>query len=139
MISRLEPLLHWYGSLAPDSLARIGEFYHPQARFKDPFNDVQGLADIRRVFAHMFATTQAPRFVIGPHLAADDRAFVEWEFDFGLRGARYRAHGATRFIFDGGGLVSNHRDYWDAAEELWQKLPVIGAPVGWLRRRFTAR
>ena len=35
------------------------------------------------------------------------------------------------------GRVADHRDYWDPAEELWQKLPLLGPPVRWLRRRFT--
>ncbi|MET3106813.1 hypothetical protein AAKU67_002656 [Oxalobacteraceae bacterium GrIS 2.11] len=33
-------------------------------------------------------------------------------------------------------MVTDHRDYWDAAEELFQKLPLIGAPIRWLRRQF---
>jgi ketosteroid isomerase-like protein len=138
-MNRLEALLAWYGTLTPQSLARIAEFYHPQARFKDPFNDVQGAADIRRVFAHMFTSTEAPRFIIREEIAEPHRAFVTWDFTFTLRGRRFVVHGATRFGFDHDGRVTEHRDYWDPAEELWQKLPVIGAPVAWLRRRFQAR
>jgi len=135
---RLDALLAWYGTLTAQSLARIADFYHPQARFKDPFNDVQGLADIRRVFEHMFATTEAPRFILREELADAHRAFVTWDFEFGLHGRRFSVRGATRLGFDLDGLVTEHRDYWDPAEELWQKLPVIGGPVGWLRRRFEA-
>jgi hypothetical protein len=28
-----------------------------------------------------------------------------------------------------------HRDYWDAAEELYEQLPGIGVLMRWLRRR----
>jgi len=63
---------------------------------------------------------------------------VLWEFEFGLRGKPLRVQGATHLAFDAEGLVTVHRDYWDAAEELWQKLPVIGPPVRWLRGRFAA-
>jgi hypothetical protein len=31
--------------------------------------------------------------------------------------------------------VSLHRDYWDAAEELYEKLPVVGSVMRWLKRR----
>jgi hypothetical protein len=135
----LRGLLDWYGALTPDSLARIDAFYRADARFKDPFNDVAGVESIRRVFVHMFATTEAPRFIVHEVLADAQRAFVTWDFDFGVRGRRYVVHGATRFAFDDRGLVSDHRDYWDVAEELWQKLPVLGVPVAWLRARFRAR
>jgi ketosteroid isomerase-like protein len=135
-MNALDALLDWYGSLTEQSLGEIGSFYHPQARFKDPFNEVQGISAIARVFQHMFETTETPRFIIREQLADADRAFVTWDFDFGLKGRRHIVHGATRFGFDAAGLVTDHRDYWDAAEELWQQLPVIGGPVAWLRRRF---
>jgi hypothetical protein len=28
-----------------------------------------------------------------------------------------------------------HRDYWDAAEELYEKLPVLGGLMRWLKTR----
>jgi hypothetical protein len=31
--------------------------------------------------------------------------------------------------------VSEHRDYWDAAEELYEQIPVLGAVMRWLKRR----
>jgi len=32
-------------------------------------------------------------------------------------------------------LVSLHRDYWDAAEELYEQIPVLGGFMRWLKRR----
>lgn len=138
MATPLEALLDWYGGLRAQDLDRIGSFYTADAHFKDPFNDVVGHEAIRRVFVHMFATTETPRFVIRDVLADPRRAFVTWDFDFGVRGRRYLVHGATRFAFDADGRVSDHRDYWDVAEELWQKLPLLGGAIAWLRARFRA-
>ena len=42
----LERVVRFYETLSPESLARIGEVYAAEARFKDPFNDVVGLAAI---------------------------------------------------------------------------------------------
>jgi hypothetical protein len=33
------------------------------------------------------------------------------------------------------GLIAFHRDYWDAAEELYEKLPAVGSLMRWLKRR----
>ncbi len=38
-------------------------------------------------------------------------------------------------LLDEQGLVLDHRDYWDAAEELYEKLPGVGALMRWLKRR----
>ena len=33
------------------------------------------------------------------------------------------------------GLIELHRDYWDAAEELYEKLPAVGSLMRWLKKR----
>ena len=58
-------------------------------------NEVRGLAEVRRIFSHMFVSLK---------LTAD-------------------------------GLVDFHRDYRDAAEELYEKLPLLGGLMRWLRKR----
>jgi ketosteroid isomerase-like protein len=132
----LDGLLAWYETLAPDTLDALPQFYDANARFKDPFNEVRGQPAIRRIFAHMFETTEAPRFVIHERIVQGDQAFVTWTFHFGLRGRAYEVVGGSHLRFGADGRVIDHRDYWDAAEELFQKLPVIGPVVKWLRAKF---
>ena len=134
--NQLDALMDWYGSLTPESLSQIESFYANGAYFKDPFNEVTGIAAIKHIFAHMFTATEDPRFVIGERLLDGDQAFVTWTFSFALKGKPYVVVGGSHLRFDAQGRVVLHRDYWDAAEELLQKLPLIGAPVRWLRRQL---
>jgi hypothetical protein len=135
-MNTLEPLLAWYASLTPATVAQAGQFYAADAQFRDPFNDVRGVAAIEAIFRHMFAHTQQPRFVIDERIVQGQQAFVTWQFLFNLQGKAYQVAGGSHLRFDEAGLVTCHRDYWDAAEELWAKLPLVGMPVRWLRRRF---
>jgi hypothetical protein len=34
-------------------------------------------------------------------------------------------------------LIAIHRDYWDAAQELYEKIPVLGAVLRGLRRKLS--
>lgn len=138
MNTALDQLLDWYTSLAPDTVAQAGRHYAADAHFRDPFNDVRGLAAIEGIFRHMFENTDQPRFTIRQRMAQGEHAFVTWVFDFGLRGKHYTVEGASHIRFNPDGLVTEHRDYWDAAEELLQKLPLVGLPIRWLRRRLSA-
>lgn len=138
MTNQLDELLAWYGALTPESLIRVAAFYDINAHFKDPFNDVRGVANINAVFTHMFTNTENPRFIICEKIVNDQQAFVTWIFEFSIRGKAYNIAGGSHLKFSPNGMVVEHRDYWDAAEELFQKLPVIGAPIAWLRRRFCA-
>ena len=133
-----EKLAQWYAGISPSNLAEIKQFYAPNARFKDPFNDVVGIAQIEKIFVHMFASTTQPRFVFQDFVLQEQQAFLTWEFHFGLRGKQYTVIGGSHLFFDQQGRVITHRDYWDVAEELWQKIPVLGVLVRFLRRRFMA-
>ena len=132
-------LAAFYETLTPASLATLDRFYAADARFKDPFNEVSGTAAIRRIFAHMFATTEAPRFVVTERIEQGEQAMLGWAFHFVLRGRALVVRGVTHLRFDADGRVVLHRDYWDAAEELYEKLPLIGGLMRVLRRRLSAR
>ncbi len=130
----LQPLLEWYARLTPASLAQIGDYYVADAHFRDPFNDVRGLASIRAIFDHMFAVTQAPHFVFHEQLQQGERAFVTWRFDCLIRHRLWQIDGSTYLRFGADGRVVEHRDYWDAAAELYEKLPLIGSVLRLLKR-----
>ena len=135
---RVNAVVLLYENLIPADLARLGEVYQADARFKDPFNQVQGLAAVAGIFSHMFKTLDAPRFTVITAVASGDDAFLIWDFSFATRGAGARAmtvHGASHLHFGADGRVQSHRDYWDAAEELYEKLPAIGTLMRWLKRR----
>ena len=129
---RLDDLVGFFETLTPQSLERFPEFYAADAWFKDPFNEVRGVEAIRHIFEHMFQQVGNPRFVVTDRLAETDRAMLVWEFRFSRHGTPQIIRGASHIHFDAGGRVISHRDYWDAAEELYMTLPVIG----WLMRRL---
>jgi hypothetical protein len=67
---------------------------------------------------------------------------VTWDFLFAMPrmdgGQLQTIRGATHFVLReeaGVWRVAVHRDYWDAAEELYEKLPVVGGLMRWLKKR----
>jgi steroid delta-isomerase len=104
----------------------------------DPFNDVRGIDAIARVYARMFDQLEDCRVVITESLAESRSALLVWDFRFRIRRWRPRTmqtiHGATQLRFAPDGKVAHHRDYWDAAEELYAKLPLIGPVLRGLRK-----
>ena len=70
------------------------------------------------------------------------QAFLTWDFRFRFRrfdsNTLQTVRGATHLVLNDLGQVNLHRDYWDAAEELYEKLPVVGGLMRWLKRRSNA-
>ena len=134
-------IVAFFEQLVPADAERIGEFYAPDASFRDPFNDVHGVAEISRVFRHMFEELADCRFVITETITGDAGALLIWDFTFRIRKWRpdtvQTIHGATHVKFAPDGKVAYHRDYWDAAEELYAKLPLIGPVMRFLQRKLS--
>ena len=135
----LDAVVQWFEHLTPATVQDLSTYYAADARFKDPFNDVTGVPAIEAIFVHMFEALVAPRFVVTGRVAQGAQCFLTWEFRFGFRnfhqGREQVILGASHMVFDATGKVQLHRDYWDAAEELYEKLPLVGGLMRWLKRR----
>ncbi|MET0982832.1 MAG: nuclear transport factor 2 family protein [Telluria sp.] len=136
----MERVVRFYETIDAHTLhTALAAVYAPDARFKDPFNEVIGVAAIGAIFVHMFEQVGEPRFKVTAQMAQDGQAFLVWEFRFRLKQlakGEQRIRGASHIRFNGAGLVAEHRDYWDAAEELYEKLPLVGGLMRLLKRAF---
>ncbi len=139
MRERVDALVQYFETLTPQSVASLSQFYAEDCRFKDPFNDVRGRAGLAAIFNHMFEQLDAPRFIVRERVVEAPRALLTWDFEFRFRRWQPRAtqtiHGASLLTFAVTGLVAVHRDYWDAAEEFYEKLPGIGVLLRLLKRQ----
>jgi hypothetical protein len=140
--SAVERIVSLFESFAPADVQRLGEYYSDDAWFKDPFNEVRGLGPIQRIYAHMFDALDAPRFVVTQHMAQASECWLVWDFHFRyrsvLKGRPQVVHGASHLLLGPDGRIHSHRDYWDAAEEVYEKLPLVGALMRWLKLRARA-
>jgi len=130
----------FYEAFAAADVDRLDAVYAADAYFRDPFNEVRGLGELARIFAHMYDTLEEPRFTIAETILEGDRAVLIWDFDFRVKAWKpdvvQRIHGLSVVRFGADGRVTWHRDYWDAAGELYAKLPLVGPLMRYLARKM---
>ena len=136
----LDSLVEWFETLTPESVSRTAAFYAPEATFKDPFNEVTGAERIECIYGHMFGQVLHPRFHVLERIQDGRKAVLIWECHFHMKaeGPATIVRGASHLHFNADGLISLHRDYWDAAEELYAKAPGLGLLMRWLKSRLMA-
>lgn len=137
----LDRLIDFYENLSLADAERFGEFYVDDAYFKDPFNEVRGIEAIQRIFRHMFRQVEAPRFRVSQRIVdASGDAVLVWELWYRSRllGGEQVMRGVTHLRFAADGRVCSHRDYWDASEELYAKVPLLGGLMRLLQRKLAA-
>ncbi len=139
MSHAVEKIAVFFETLTPQSVERFPEFYTEDAYFKDPFNEVRGILPIQRIFRHMYVNLHEPRFVVTGRVVEGEQVLLTWDFHFRFRkfspDQPQLIRGATHLRLAQDGRIRSHRDYWDAAEELYEKLPLVGGLMRWLKRR----
>jgi ketosteroid isomerase-like protein len=88
---------------ADDALYRALAFREPD----------RGVSGVRRYLEENFAVEEELECWFGEPIAAGNRAAVEWWGTWVENGRRLTLAGTTVLRFDAGGLVVDHRDYWN--------------------------
>ncbi|HEX4857254.1 MAG TPA: nuclear transport factor 2 family protein [Limnobacter sp.] len=135
----LRRLIDFFEHITAETVADMPRYYAPDAFFKDPFNEVNRVEDIARIFSEMFHQVNKPRFVVHTAFESGAQVFLAWDFLFEMQ--RFKAgqvqciRGSSHLVLNENGLVQSHRDYWDTAEELYEKIPVLGGLMRWLKKQ----
>lgn len=131
----------FFETLDRNRLSEIRNIYSINARFIDPFNDVKGVEAIENVFQDMYKRCRAVEFTVDESVVQGETAYVRWRFGYSTKippNDEKLIEGVSRLVFEDNGLVREHTDYWDAARQIYEPLPVIGAILRYLRKRIGA-
>ena len=81
-----------------------------------------------------------PRFETAYTLCSGRTALLKWRFRCSVRQlGDIEFDGISEIVMDDDGLITSHIDYWDAGNEIYAKVPVLGRVVDFVRRRLAYR
>lgn len=141
--ARLDPSLRrfvtFYREYAPEWLPRLGEIYHPEFEFLDPFGEIR--ADLKKLehhFGKLFTAVHASKFLVEDAAVGQDGAYVRWiwVWKWKPKSQEKRVPGVTHLRFAGDGRVKFHQDLFDAAEGFFEVVPVVGGMIRLVKRRL---
>jgi hypothetical protein len=138
MTTHLDSYCHFYETLRPETLDQLDGLTTRDVRFKDPFNDVQSRDHMKRIFAGMFRRLDEPLFIVHDRAVGSEGAFLRWTMQFKPKGTpnTWLITGLSDVRFSADGLISSHIDHWDAGEQFYEKLPVIGGILRLIKHRM---
>jgi steroid delta-isomerase len=130
LTDQLNGLKNAFEDLRPDNVDDLLNFYSSDASFKDPFQEVQGRLAIKHIFLKMFDQLESPTFQVRQIQQQGTQASLLWEFRFRFK--RWNRSdqvilGVSWLYFNESGLIIRHHDFWDPAEGIYEKLPIIGS------------
>ena len=122
--------------MRPETLPELLKYVSADVHFQDPFNDVHGIDAMAEIFRHMFELVGPVRFTVYQAQAAGRVGLFSWRFEGQLFGKPWVFNGTSVITFDEDGMVIVHIDHCDAAQNFYERLPLIGWLFAWLRRRL---
>lgn len=135
----LTRLTRFLETLTRQSIANLGEFYTPNVYLRTPLHEVRSAAEVAGLLMQLFERVDVPRFEITATLLQHNQAMLVWNLHFHARrwlDDEQIIHGASHLRLAVDGRVAYQRDYWDATEDLYLKLPFMGRLLRSLRHRL---
>jgi steroid delta-isomerase len=123
--------VEFWQTLRPDQLDRLDAVVVPEFVFTDPFRTLQGTTAVKTMLAHMFRKTSAPRFVVTGSAVNGSWLYLRWRFE---TASQFVIEGMSEVEFGSDGRALRHIDHWDAASQLYGKIPLLGALLRLLGR-----
>ena len=124
-------------TLSPETLAELPAYVSDDVHFKDPFNDVHGTDAMARVFRHMFENVQDVNFEVRELASEGAVCLMSWHFEGKLSDKPWQFEGASVVRFADDGRVTEHIDHWDSGRDFYERLPIIGSLLAFLRGRLS--
>ncbi|PLY09688.1 MAG: hypothetical protein C0625_00370 [Arcobacter sp.] len=108
------------------------------AKFKDPFHEVVGIEKIYFIFQDMYLKLDEPKFKIKEVVEQNNIAYIKWDFEFSFKNNTKEEsfEGVSRVEFNEKGKAISHIDYWDTAENLYEKIPILSSFIKFIKRKI---
>ncbi|RXJ86087.1 nuclear transport factor 2 family protein [Arcobacter sp. CECT 8985] len=114
-------------------------FFDESSIFQDPFQKVIGVEKIYDVFQDMYKTLYSAKFNIKSFSTNDSQSFIEWEFVYKMKNNSKQSSftGVSIVKFNNDAKIVSHIDYWDAASNIYEKIPLLGSILKIIRKKIS--
>lgn len=132
----------FFSSFAPDRIRTLlPDTYAEDVYFNDTLKAVEGRAALAHYLGESAEAVESCRVeILETTRTANDEHLVRWSMMIRFRKLRRGVDtwtvGMSHLRFDAEGHVVYHQDYWNAADGLFQHIPVIGTLIAAVKRRL---
>jgi hypothetical protein len=138
----LDRFAAFFSSFAADRIERLlPATYAADVYFNDTLKAIRGRDTLAHYLAESAAAVEACRVeILDTTRTAQGEYLVRWKmmirFKRFRRGVDTWSLGMSHLRFDAQGLVVYHQDYWNAADGLYEHVPLLGGMIRAIKRRL---
>ena len=129
-----------YQTLDKTNIDTIESIYADNILFSDPFHQVKGLPQLKKYFFELYLNVESIDFEFGESISQGDSFFIQWTMKLThpkLNNKKpFDVPGATYLKVNSNSEIIYHRDYFDAGVMLYERLPLFGSLIRWIKRKI---
>lgn len=131
----------FFNGLSATTMPLVDRFYAENTHFLDPVVDLRGRAGVRKYYENLYKNVESIRFEFSGHVKQGDEQVSMWTMVLKAKrlngGKELRVIGNSHFKFDPvTGQAVYHRDYFDMGEFIYERIPVVGGLIRYIKGRF---
>lgn len=127
-----------FNQFSPEHPEILADFYSSEAVFQDPVTRVEGLANIRTYYEHVYKSVQSIQFTFSQIANSGSTYYAHWNMELKVRGLNsgqgYSVEGMSVLVFGENGKVISHRDYLDLGAMVYEQIPILGHGIRAIKR-----
>ncbi len=141
MASNLEKAKDAFNQFDINHLNLVEEFYDKDAVFQDPIHQLKGTKAIRSYYEGLYKNVEAIRFEFKNTSEAGDLVTLEWTMHLKTpvinSNNEFTVDGVSILTFkEQSGKVTFHRDYFDMGAFVYEKIPILGSMVRFIKKKM---
>lgn len=135
----------FFNGLNKNTMELVDQFYAENIHFLDPVVDLRGRSAMRKYYENLYRNVESIRFDFSGSLSQQGPNGPEqvafWTMVLRAKsldgGREVRVIGNSHFRFDPQtGQAVYHRDYFDMGEFIYERIPVLGRLIRYIKGRF---
>lgn len=131
----------FFNGLNRETMPLVDRFYAEDTHFLDPVVDLKGRAAVRKYYENLYRNVESIRFEFSNQVKQGNEQVSFWTMVLKAKslngGKEIRVIGNSHFRFDPAtGLALYHRDYFDMGEFIYERIPVVGGLIRYIKGKF---
>ncbi|WP_163937635.1 nuclear transport factor 2 family protein [Paraferrimonas sp. SM1919] len=137
--SNMQNFIRVFSQLSPHNLDTLYQVYDANLTFIDPAHNITGLDSFHDYMVKLYAPLTECYFDIHDSAAFGDIGFISWTLNFTHpnfnQGRKVVVEGCSKVKWYNDKIVY-HRDYFDLGAMLYEKLPLLGKIIHFIKNKL---
>ncbi len=140
MINLEQRITEAFNSFTGKNPEILGKYYAPDIVFKDPVVEIKGLKDLTTYYTHTYQNVISIHFDFLHFSILENECYARWIMTIAVKHLNnnkpYKVEGMCHLKVNQNGLVEYHRDYVDMGSMVYEKLPLLGTIIRFIKNKL---